>query len=119
MTHQHGEATIALAIGGALVTAGPVVVAAGFHTLDDANAVAIFVASVLASATAIGAGVGKLWRRGRANDVRNERFERALFGDPNDPDDHGAIGAIKRIDARGASSEQMLREHLRTHGDLP
>ena len=115
---EHGEATIALAITGAIVTAAPIVVA-GASRLDDANAAFVLIASVLASATAIGAGVGKLWRRGRTNDQRNERFERALFGDPNDPDDHGAIGAIKRIDARGASSEQMLREHLRTHGDLP
>ena len=117
MTRESGEATIGLAILGAVLTSAPVAAAAG-SVADGRDNTVIAVCSVIAAAAAIGTGVGKLWLRGKAREGREKQMYRAMFGEVDEDGreiDEGALKRIKRIDATGAELGQTLADHIRNH----
>ena len=110
--NEQGEATITLAIVGAVATASPVIVA-GATALDNASGVAIFIATVLASVTAIGAGVGKIWAKSKARDARDARVDRALFGDKDNARDGGMVAQLDRIEAQLSGTQMQTADNSR------
>ena len=104
---DRGEASIALAVAGAIATASPVVVA-GANALSNASGVAIFITAVIAAAGAIGTLVGKIWAKSKARDARDARVDRFLFGD----EDNEGIGAqLDRIEARLLGTQAQTQDN--------
>jgi len=115
MNHDQGEATLALAIIGALITAAPVAVEATQSAADN-NIMAA--AAILGAAAAIGTGVGKLWMRTKRRDDRFEQLYREIFGEKDSNGqviDEGMSKRIKRIDATTGENTRTIAGHLTDH----
>ena len=114
-TGDRGEATIALAILGAVATAAPFAVEATSNATDN-NVVAA--GAVVGAAVAIGTGVGKLWMRRKRKDDRDEQVYRAIFGETDANGhviDEGMVTRLKRVDATTTENGATLTDHLRNH----
>ena len=112
-----GEATVALAVLGAVLTSAPAAAAAA-AVADGSDNTIIAVSSVIAAAAAAGTGVGKWWMRTKAKDARDQQMYRAMFGELDEHGrevEEGALKRIKRIDATVAENGEALADHLKNH----
>lgn len=102
MTAERGEATIALAIAGAIATGAPLLVAA-----SGAEASLYRIASVVIALTAIGTGVAVLWRGFRSAARKLDGIERTVTALAELQEQ------VNRIEARQIGTQSQTQDNSR------
>ena len=100
MKRDSGEFVTAGIILGGVATAMPAIIGTAVVSNGEANLWGLFASIAIALSAAIG-GVIALWRWANARAKRDERLDRAVFGDPDDPNDPGLL--------------HLLATHLKDH----